>query len=566
MAMRQSSPDDIGTPDTRLNIRAVRPQNYAYIFLLEHHMDLMRTITTIALAAISALLIGSLHHEANAQFSVGDIVGGAKDGAADLGNAGARLESSTNVELGRASETLKNTGSRVESSVTTERDRFVDTLETDLQESLNGKLFRGRIQGDDGLISLPLRLRGALTKESKTAWSYLWNNRLQTAVTSGEVESHRAIESMKKSPLYKLGVDIVLSYWMEPADPYLVNPLNSNAPPVYFVNGVLNRLIDAKDSADKLSRHLNCPVLLIYNPTSLEGSTGTPECETDADECVYDRGWPAYAYSGQHNITTRQLCHILYNSDSPIRIVSHSQGCLITRNAILACGFLGKEEKMRSSVTWVACAPPLNDWEIWPGPKNYNEIVNRNDPVVNVLGMRGGGREVLLFNSSAWKEHLFDRYYPQITANMIDTDRTNLYRPKEIEFDGTIIRIVNKCSRSYVFTLGAKFSQIPNGISPVNERVTEPGSSYSWSVEPSRGSVISAQAGGLQVYRIGVTGTPVVDEISPRRVRWGEYANGVGLICSTTTQDTQVIVNVNGNNVLKTRRKTVITATLTDPK
>ncbi|MCP4211156.1 MAG: hypothetical protein GY764_06715 [Halieaceae bacterium] len=152
--------------------------------------------------------------------------------------------------------------------------------------------------------------------------------------------------------------------------------------PVFYVNGMLTTYESAAGEAQALSRQLRRPVYLLYNPT--RGAI------IDLAEAALDRAW-AFSLNPiqravQHNAVTRQLTHIIYHARVPISLVTHSQGCIIARNAILtANSFSGG--KARLNVAWVATGLPLNDDEIYPMTGKLMKITNRRDPVAELVGI-----------------------------------------------------------------------------------------------------------------------------------------------------------------------------------
>jgi hypothetical protein len=205
----------------------------------------------------------------------------------------------------------------------------------------------------------------------------------------------------------------------------------SSAVPIYYVNGILTDLSKAFSEANVLSCQTSRPVGLIYNrshaegPIIVPGHTGTPQAIDDLNEAIYDRLWPYTLGSGadlgeaadiastinsllsevlkipvtgtskgvpftQLNPTTRQVTHLVYHATQPLTLVSHSQGNLIVRNAILTAGFLGREEWLRrdENMTWVGTGVPLTDHEFWPiAPDDLR--THDNDCVASIVGMRG---------------------------------------------------------------------------------------------------------------------------------------------------------------------------------
>ena len=171
---------------------------------------------------------------------------------------------------------------------------------------------------------------------------------------------------------------------------------------------------------------------LILNPTSLDHvNTGTATCADDVDEAIYDKAWPLELVGidfpsllhiaqapnppfGQMDRTTRQLTYILYNAHEPVSIVSHSQGCLQTRNALWAVNILGKGNNIDRSVAWVATGCPLNSSEIQLRPAKLNILVNSSDPVGKLIGIRGGPNliQTILFENP--QHEPIRNYFPQI--------------------------------------------------------------------------------------------------------------------------------------------------------
>jgi hypothetical protein len=178
--------------------------------------------------------------------------------------------------------------------------------------------------------------------------------------------------------------------------------------PVYYINGMLTNKDTAIDEACKLAKQLSRPVYLLHNPTQ--------NIIVDLDECIKDRLWPTvvpaildraalmiakmltradgvvshYKDVLQPNRTTRQLTHLLYHADEPISIVSHSQGCLITRNAILTTSLFRGTKRMRTRTAWVATGVPLSKAEVFPRPDKFEVLVNQGDGVAQILGTHTG--------------------------------------------------------------------------------------------------------------------------------------------------------------------------------
>lgn len=207
--------------------------------------------------------------------------------------------------------------------------------------------------------------------------------------------------------------------------------------PIWYVNGIATTQKEACLAARLLSESLGRPVRLIHNATCLEppafhtGLKADGFGTDDLSECVYDRAWPAYvvgklkklstvelakAVSGQaklqENPTTRQLAWVIYHAEHKTSIVTHSQGCMIARNAYFTAALLGKELNVRNDVSWAAAGSPLNGNETWPLPDRFQNLVNKDDPCPKLIGLNGGGRIEVLDGG----DHNFIKHY----INMVD--------------------------------------------------------------------------------------------------------------------------------------------------
>lgn len=213
--------------------------------------------------------------------------------------------------------------------------------------------------------------------------------------------------------------------------------------PVFYVNGMLTPRAEVIEEAKALAGVVRRPVYVILNPSIVDHvPTGTRTCADDVSEAVYDKLWPENFATGnwinevellvpgtalpsppwaQLNPTTRQLTHLIYHARRPISIVSHSQGCLQTRNALLAVGLLAEVGTVSHQVAWVATGTPVHEAEIWPWPAKYHRLVNSNDPVAVWIGTRGGPgafREETFTQASEHHEPIAN-YIPRVTADML---------------------------------------------------------------------------------------------------------------------------------------------------
>lgn len=206
-------------------------------------------------------------------------------------------------------------------------------------------------------------------------------------------------------------------------------------PEVWYVNGILTSKASAIEAGELISRQLGRCVHVLHNPTVIEApfQTGLQVAgfrTGDLSESTYDRLWPAIVAGRllvesfldnstacperlQGNPTTRQLAWVLYHSDAPVSLITHSQGCLIARNAFFSMGMLGKAAKVRDGVAWAAAGIPINDCEICPRPKRTTVLDYRGDPVPKVIGLRGGG---LPFSPA---DHFIQSYIDQLNNDLL---------------------------------------------------------------------------------------------------------------------------------------------------
>jgi len=170
---------------------------------------------------------------------------------------------------------------------------------------------------------------------------------------------------------------------MQPPNVTVVNPGNFPGELVYFVNGIDVTKESALSQAKALAARVQRPVGLIYNVTN--------GVAADLTEATYDRTWPLVVplvgQLIQANSTTRQVAHLIYHANKRISIVSHSQGCIIVRNALLMANtYTGGKAKDR--ITWIATALPLRDEEVCPKPDRFRRLVNPDDTLCQLVGLR----------------------------------------------------------------------------------------------------------------------------------------------------------------------------------
>jgi hypothetical protein len=227
-------------------------------------------------------------------------------------------------------------------------------------------------------------------------------------------------------------VSFPLAAFMEPPNPIECGTQYSGEP-VYFVNGIWTDQEKATSAANELSQHLQRPVSLIYNPSVVnppEFRTGTPGINSDLLEAAYDTIWPLLSCtlppkqltalgrgSVQANSTTRRITSLLYHANKRLSIVSHSQGCIIVRNACFALFLLGRGQWISEQLAWVATGLPLEPNEVWPQPTRYTSLVDDNDPVGRILRFNDLGNiqtSLILFHHG-----FVDHYIKAIEPEML---------------------------------------------------------------------------------------------------------------------------------------------------
>jgi hypothetical protein len=213
-----------------------------------------------------------------------------------------------------------------------------------------------------------------------------------------------------------------------PKNVILVGEDTYDGAPIIYVNGIATHRHQAIENAEVLAFYLQRPVFLLHNKSQ--------EIAIDLKQSIYDRGWPFgsaiwepdeiinslfFSQEGrilQANQTTRELTWILYHVQEPITIVAHSQGTLITRNAIFTVSsLLGKREKMQKDVYWAALGVPMGTSEILVKPNNFDFLVHVEDPVAGFIGFNS-------FERYDIEEHgACESYFPRLyNFNNVNTD------------------------------------------------------------------------------------------------------------------------------------------------
>lgn len=157
---------------------------------------------------------------------------------------------------------------------------------------------------------------------------------------------------------------------------------------VYYVNGMLTPKDVGASEAKALADYLGRPVGLIHNINTSQAD--------ESVQAIYDRAWPIALAGGmgmmpkvvQANKTTRQVTHLLTYANSNISIVSHSQGGLIVRNALITANRLRGDSWLEKGMRWVATGAPLRHEEVFAKVNRYTPVAHQNDSVAHGLGIR----------------------------------------------------------------------------------------------------------------------------------------------------------------------------------
>lgn len=200
--------------------------------------------------------------------------------------------------------------------------------------------------------------------------------------------------------------------YMEKPELVTVNPGKYAGERVYFVNGMATSRERAEREAGVLSDQLKRPVALVYNPTAIVGTSNIARdagVALDVVEAVRERAWPLMKEGLVPDEPTRQMAWVLMHSEGRVEVVSHSQGCLIVRNALVLATRMGGDVAGR--MEWVATGLPLRDEEIMPRPAGMQVIAHAADPVSQSVGMR---LDPSAFTRQKMEAHYFSGYVGEV--------------------------------------------------------------------------------------------------------------------------------------------------------
>ncbi|NRA63771.1 MAG: hypothetical protein HRU19_04770 [Pseudobacteriovorax sp.] len=125
----------------------------------------------------------------------------------------------------------------------------------------------------------------------------------------------------------------------------------------------------------------------------------------------------------QHNSATKRLAYILYNSPRAT-IVSHSQGCVITRNAMFTMRALfGEHEKIRKNTYWLCVGSPLHSSEYvsdWiPSEGRFHRYSHPADPITSIVAGGGNIKHGLNMSAHGFKEIYVERIQPDPVSPLL---------------------------------------------------------------------------------------------------------------------------------------------------
>ena len=262
-------------------------------------------------------------------------------------------------------------------------------------------------------------------------------NSIKNAEAITRKEVGRFTGSLHKTWWYKKLTGPLMAQFMEKPHYIHCRPDLPGTPAIY-VNGIATDEAEAKKNGEAIAEQIGRPVNVIHNATSFGDSLDTGLRASgygidDISECLYDRVWPVAVATRldtlgetaigtilgaenrlQGNPTTRQLAYALYHAKGPVSLVTHSQGCIIARNAFFTCQLLSKESKARNNVAWVAAGQPLNRHEVFPEPKKTVRLSSGDDPIVKLIGLNGGG-----INYNAADHDFRKKYVPRIRSQQL---------------------------------------------------------------------------------------------------------------------------------------------------
>lgn len=195
---------------------------------------------------------------------------------------------------------------------------------------------------------------------------------LQEMKTADQYSTPRSFNMMEPPELHRVGQEF-------------------SGQPVYFVNGINNSFDDAVQSALQLSKHLKRTVDLLYSPSETVSSTFVTDVPLpDILEASNDRNWPKSRFFDmgiQPNRAVRQLAYLLYHSSTNISVITHSQGGLLMRNALMIAHECKPKTRVVERVKWVAAGIPLPDSGIYNKPEGFIALENPLDFVSHQRGV-----------------------------------------------------------------------------------------------------------------------------------------------------------------------------------
>jgi len=206
-----------------------------------------------------------------------------------------------------------------------------------------------------------------------------------------------------------LGDRLFADLYTQHPDITVVNPQHFLGDPVYYVNGMATDRSRAVGDAELISGQLHRPVYLIYNPMQNSG------------EIFYDRTGASRGRAPQIDPVTRQVTYVLYHAaleGKKVSIISHSQGSLITHNAVMATAdALGQGGWVGRDLAWVSLGTPFNvRTELGPRPAKFVSLVHGADWAGRYVGMNGTPQGNVVFSV---RDHHLYTYVPELSVTMV---------------------------------------------------------------------------------------------------------------------------------------------------
>ena len=158
--------------------------------------------------------------------------------------------------------------------------------------------------------------------------------------------------------------------------------------PVWYINGMHTSRERGEENATMLADHLHRPVYFIHNTTK-GWVKDSVEASADRLYLLVPAPLQDLFLSDSAKVLNAVLReHARSENPQPMCIVSHSQGCLVVRNAFLFAMNNGRGEYVQDNVHWVAMGVPMVLAEVRPRPAEMRLMTNRRDYISRGIGGR----------------------------------------------------------------------------------------------------------------------------------------------------------------------------------